>query len=211
MAAIKEKYPITLEERMKLGGNIQRYTGTFEEFIQLADICEYPVEFDHGKIIAKNIASDLHEQIVANILGIFFMLFRKKTHLSRYGSNRHIYCESPQKAYSPDASIVKGDPEIFEYAKGKTANKNPWLVVEVLSNSTRKRDWGEKLPSFKQISSLQYILYIEQDFSFVTVFERVENTSRWTSTDYNELDQHFTINGEDFLLADIYENIKFSG
>ena len=43
----------------------------------------------------------------------------------RYGSNRHVFIEALDKAYSPDASVVKRQPTPFTYAAGKEAYTNP--------------------------------------------------------------------------------------
>lgn len=207
---ITEKYPITLKDRLELGLEEQVFEGSLEEFAALAEACEYPLEYEQGKIIAMSIASDIHERIVANLLGVLFLLFKEQKEYIRYGSNRHIYLPEFQCAYSPDASVVKGEPEVFEYAPGKTANVNPWLLVEVLSESTRDKDLGKKLPRYKKIGSLQYILFIEQDAPLVTLHHRMEDPSRWASLDYNRLEQSFQLGGHAVSLADVYGNVPRS-
>jgi len=66
---LTKKYPVTLAERLELGNDEQRFSGSFEDFVQLLEICEYPIEYQAETIIALSIASDQHEQIVANFLG----------------------------------------------------------------------------------------------------------------------------------------------
>ena len=144
---LTKKYPVTLTERLELGKEELRFPGSFDDFVELLGICEYPIEFQENKIIAMSIASDPHEQIVTNFIGELHIIFKGNKDYHRYGSNRHVYLEKAKCAYSPDLSIVKGTPDIFEYSKGKTANKNPWLLVEILSGSTRTKDLGAKLTS----------------------------------------------------------------
>lgn len=207
MTATTVKFPITLKERGELGSDPYPFEASMEEFGDLLEVCEYQIEYQNGTIIAMSIASDNHEQIVANLLYILGTLFKGNSNFKRYGSNRHVFIAEAKVVFSPDASVVKGEPEVVEYAKGKTANKNPWLLAEILSPSTRNRDWGEKLTLYKNIPSLKYLLYIEQDMSLVTVFERRDEDGRWSSIDYNTLDQAFTIEGNLVSLADIYENV----
>ncbi len=204
------KFPHTLEERLELGPDTVCLPATFEEFVALLDACDYSIEYQDQQIVFMSIASDLHEKIVANLLFVFGALFRKMPQYNRYGSNRHVFVPEFQTAYSPDASIVFGEPDVFTYSKGKTANLNPWLVVEVLSDSTRNRDWGQKLPHYKQIESMRYILLIEQDQSLVTLFSRSLEDNRWKSEDFDQLNQVFLLEGQAVALEDIYENIKFS-
>lgn len=205
----EKKYPITLEERLALGENDVRFPGTFEEYLELLEHAEYPIEFCDGEIIIMSIASDQHEQLVANILGILFLIFSDNPLYKRYGSNRHVFDAVDGKAWSPDASVVKGEPEIFTYKPGKTANLNPWLVVEILSKSTRSKDLGEKQPSYRNIPTMRYMLYIEQDRPLVTLHYCDEADLRWRSEDFNALDQVFQIEGKEISLADIYKNISF--
>lgn len=206
----EKKYPITLEERLELDGGELCYPGTFEEFVELLDQAEYQLEYSEGEIIIMSIASDQHEQIVANILAALVNAFKGNPLYKRYGSNRHVFNALSEDAWSPDASIVKGEPEIITYKPGKTANLNPWLVVEVLSKSTRSKDMGKKAPSYRNIPSMRYLLFIEQDQTLVTLHYRSEDDLRWRSEDFNTLDQMFQIEGQTITLADIYENINFS-
>lgn len=206
----EKKYPITLEERLALGEGDLRYPGTFEEYVELLDQAEYPVEYCEGEIIIMSIASDIHERLVANILGVLFLIFKGNSLYKRYGSNRHAFDSVGKKAWSPDASIVKGEPEIFTYKPGKTANLNPWLVVEILSKSTRAKDLGEKAPSYRNIPSMRYLIFIEQDQPLVTLHYRSDEDLRWHSEEFNALDQVFQIEGREITLTDIYENISFS-
>ena len=199
--------PTTLEERLKMGAESLRYPIAYSEFLDLLEQAEYPIEYENGELIIRSIASDEHEQLVANILYAIVAELKGNKNFRRYGSNRHIYIPPLNKAYSPDASVVKGAPATHEYAKGKAAYTNPWLVTEVISPSSRNRDFGEKLLGYKSIDSLQYILYAEQDRPLVTLFERIPDSNRWRSTDFNELKQKLEIGHFSILMEDIYDNV----
>lgn len=93
---------------------------------------------------------------------------------------------------------------IYEYSSKYT---NLWMVAEVISPSSRNRDFGEKLLGYKSIDSLQYILYAEQDRPLVTLFERIPDSDRWRSTDFNELEQSLEIGHFSILMEDIYDNV----
>lgn len=206
-----QPFPISLEERLELGTDETRFPASLEEFADLLEVCDYQIEYQDFEIIAMSIASDPHEQIVANFLGLLHGVFKGNPNFRRYGSNRHVFLPEYPAAYSPDASVIKGQPNIAEYSKGKTANLNPWLILEVLSESTRQRDLGEKLPRYKKMPSARYVILVEQDFPLVTVFERDETSNRWASTDYDDLSQSFDLAGMPVLLADVYENVLMKG
>lgn len=201
------KYPVTLEERLELGGGEIRFPGGLDDFAGLLEVCEYQIAFRENEIILMSIASDPHEQIVANLIRELGIIFKGHSDYKRYGSNRHVFIKDIPAAYSPDASIVKGHPEVIEYSTGKTANLNPWLVAEVISKSSRSTDLGEKLPDYKTIPSLRYILYFEQDKPLLTLHYRPEGHTRWFSEDFDQLTQSFLVEGHSILLADVYENV----
>lgn len=205
--AIEVKYPVTLDERSELGEEEVALPGNFADYVELLDACEYPVEFEDEKIILMSIASDPHERIVANLLGVLYVLFKDNTEIKRYGSNRHVYIPEFGCDYSPDVSMVLGEPQLFELRKGLTANLNPWMVTEVLSDSTRERDFSKKLFRYKRISALRYILFIEQDIPLVTLHQFDENQNRWVSADYSGLNEVFGFAGKTIALRDIYSSV----
>ncbi len=202
--------PLSLADNLAPGVEELRLHATFENFVAWAAYVDYPIEYEDGEIVIMSIASDEHEQIVANILFLLVGRLKGKPEYKRYGSNRHVFIEPFMKAYSPDASVVKGDPAPYTYSPGKAAYTNPWLVVEVTSPSSQGRDFGEKLQGYKAISSLEYILYVAQDRPLVTLFERIPDTDRWKSLDYNALDQTLSFGPCSFSLAEVYDNLDFA-
>lgn len=210
MSSVETAYPKTLADRLALGPDEHYFPGSWEDFAVLGDRCDYRIEYEDGQIVAMSIASDPHEQLVANLLYALGLAFIHDPEYKRYGSNRHIFIRQTEAAYSPDASMLKGEPEFHEYAKGKTANLNPFLIAEVTSPSSYNRDYGIKLQRYKTIPSLQYILIIDQTTCLVSVYQRLANSDRWQSLDYNARDQSFTIADREIRLADIYANIEFA-
>jgi Uma2 family endonuclease len=127
------------------------------------------------------------------------------------GSNRHVFIPEFESDYAPDAHVVKGVPIEHILRKGLTANLNPCILFEVLSPSTRDADWSEKLPRYKRIASARQIVYIEQSRPFVTVFNRIANTNRWETEDFDNLENFVKIEGEDVMLKDLYRKVVFLG
>jgi len=76
---VATKFPVTLEDRLELGAGELRFPATLEEFADLLEVCEYPIEFQENEIIVMSIASDPHEQIVANFLYILGTIFKAVT------------------------------------------------------------------------------------------------------------------------------------
>lgn len=66
---------------------------------------------------------------------------------------------SAHTAYEPDALVYCGpriDPDAVEV-------KNPIIVVEVSSPSTRRTDAGEKLTGYFRVASIQHYLMVDPD------------------------------------------------
>lgn len=201
------KFPVSLAGRLELGPDIVRFPAGWEEYLDLLEECEYPIEYANHEIIAMSIASDPHESIVANILGVLFNALSEIPDMQARGSNRHIFIEEFRADYAPDAHVVKGAPIEYSLRKGLTANTNPYIIFEVLSPSTREIDLGEKLPRYKKIPSVQQIIFIEQTYPLVMVFKRIDDSNRWENEDFDKLDQSFFIEGREVKVKDLYKKV----
>jgi len=55
---------------------------------------------------------------------------------------------------------------------GRQAIENPFLIIEILSPSTERHDRRVKLPSYRQIGSVQEILFIDSDGIYAELHRR---------------------------------------
>ncbi len=210
---VKTKFPLThtaLQQIAMPGMDKVPMPGSFNDFLYLLDAAEFSVEYQPNELILMSYASPLHEQIVANLLGIFYLLYRNEAKFQCYGSNRPVYIPELGTSYNPDAAVVFGAPEYHEYLPGRFATLNPWLVVEVLSPGTERYDWQDKLRRYKKINALEYILYVEQDYAYLTLHFRDAETHRWASMDYDSMEQHFQIWNQAISIGDIYAKVDFN-
>jgi len=210
---VTTKFPLTkaaLQQIALPGMDKVPMPGSFNDFLYLLDAAEFPVEYQPNELILMSYASPPHEQIVANLLGIFYMLYRNEANFHRFGSNRPVYIRELGVSYNPDAAVVFGVPQYHEYLPGRLATLNPWLVVEVLSPGTERYDWQDKLRRYKKINSLEYILYLEQDHPYLTVHFRDAKSRRWASMDYDSIEQHFQIGNQGISVGDIYAKVDFN-
>lgn len=203
------KFPVTLAKRLELGPEIVRFSASWEEYLDLLEEADYNIEFENHEILAMSIASDPHEAIVKNILVCLSNALDEDPTFHIRGSNRHVFIKEFGVDYAPDAHVTKGKPQFYTLRKGLTANLNPWLVVEVLSPSTNTQDWRKKLPRYKKIPSLQHIIYVEQDWPHISLFNRMDNSAAWENTDYDQLGQSFTLSGKKIALTEVYKKIDF--
>jgi Uma2 family endonuclease len=77
----------------------------------------------------------------------------------------------------PDLSVTRGDR--FFYDKVRDVLTNPTVIFEVLSDSTRSFDQGEKFLEYQRLDSLRHYVLIEQSERLVIHYER-SSEGRWT-------------------------------
>lgn len=207
--SVATKFPTTIAERTELGNELVRFPATWQEFVEIVEDCEYPIEYENQEIVAMSIASNIHELIVGSIITILNILFDDEPDIMVLGSNRHVVVKGLKGSFAPDAHVIKGEPDFYTLRKGLTANTNPWLIVEVLSSSTQSRDWNEKLGAYKKNPSCAHILYIKQDQPYVSAFHRKGDSTVWENIDYDEMEQEINIEGHSFSLAKLYKKVKF--
>jgi len=102
-------------------------------------------------------------------------------------------------------------PRAWQFKPGSTAIiTNPSLLVEVLSKGTQKYDKEDKLPLYKDVPSLQYLVYAAQDRPYLTVYERTDRPDVWLNTDYKTLDSVAQLGDLQLPLREIYHKASFA-
>lgn len=130
---------------------------SYEEYLKMTEKSENRYEYINGEIIL--LASPLypHQKAVKEIFGEFINWFRDKkceplvspfdVTLYRLGNKKKI------NSVQPDILVICDQDKIDE--KGKY-NGTPTLVVEVLSDSTRRRDLVQKLDLYMESGVREY-------------------------------------------------------
>ncbi len=108
----------------------------------------------------------------------------------------------------PDV-MVSCDPR--DLASGEDRfHAHPWLIVEVLSESTAAFDRGAKFGLYRQIDTLTHYLLVEQGQPQVDVYSRID-ASRWelrplSGADSIEIERL----GRPWPVATLFEDVDFS-
>ncbi len=167
----------------------------------LAHYAQHPdgkYEYINGEIWAMAGSSIPHNIITGNVFVAFHRHLRQ-TACTPYMES--IQVQVKHNYYYPD--VVVNCSENTGYIAQK-----PILIVEVLSDSTRKPDLTLKLHDYKNIPTLQEYILIEQDFMAVTVYRRAQN---WQATTYIAANEVIVLDSIDcrMSVADIYETVVF--
>ena len=181
---------------------------TLEDYINLEKTSEERFEFFEGNVWAMAGATIAHESIISNL---DFSLRRQfqgrncRVFLSNTRVKVPIY---PPYRY-PDLSALCSRPNI-ENLQGLEVLTNPTLIVEVLSDSTKSFDLGDKFTYYKSIPSFTEYLLIDQDRPHVVLYTKRDERV-WLHQEFNSVDESVYLTSLDceISLTDIYENIEF--
>ena len=195
--------PTTVEERNALPDAPQRFPGSLEEYSELLGTVSYPLEYIDQNIVALSYATELHEEMVALIIGALLNLKRADKSYRILGSNHLVYNEHRAANFQPDVLVIKGPSQTALLGKTKTAVRNPFMVVEIISEGSRNYDQGDKLSVYKTNPHLQYILYLEQDRVLATLHTRI-GTTRWRSEDFTAEEGRFEVAGLSLDVNEFY-------
>jgi Uma2 family endonuclease len=177
---------------------------TPQEYLERERAAETKSEYYRGEIFAMAGASFAHSVIIANLARDLGSSLRKgpcTVHTTdlRLGAN-DLYTY-------PDVMVICGKPAFIDAHVDTVAN--PIVVIEVLSESTKNYDRGEKFESYRAIQSLMEYLTVAQDKLHIELHTRqADNT--WL---LRELQDSGPVKlqsiGVELQLADIYEKVEF--
>lgn len=218
----RRHWPKTLEARMDLGVRELRAPATFEEYLALSEDCDYRIHYRDGHIISfleideptnaiMGEASVVHEALVMRIGKLLAEILESQSgpNFHILGSNTRLFIAEDHKGYNADVTVVKGRIEQKTYRFNRRAVSgltNPWLLVEVLSDSTRDFDLSEKLSDYKQLPSLQQVIFIEQDYVSASTYIRT-GEKEWRNLDFNALEDEIPVLDKAISLQKVYEHI----
>ena len=184
-----------------------RVSASEEEYLEIAPEFPGKLEYHEGEIIAMSLATAFHELIVSAINYLLVGYFRDKDFLVT-SSNAGLQIPRPDGSYfQPDLMVTQG--EWLFSRESKSIIQNPYLIVEVLSPSTMKYDKEDKLPFYKDVTTLQYVIYVSQKRPFVSIYARTDEPDVWKNTDYKTLDSVAKLGDLTLPLAEIYHKITF--
>lgn len=201
--------PMTLQERDEAPDEL-RVPATWAEYLELAEVVPYNIDYHNGEIISMSQATDLHEQLVAQIIIILGNLLNDEADYRVLGSSVKICVPENGSEFNADLSVIRGPSEYVTLPGGKVSKvriKNPEIVVEILSKSTREYDQSDKLDQYRLIPSLKHILFVSQESVFARVYSRLD---QWLDADYRSIDDVVRLGSLDLPLRSVYRKTSFA-
>ncbi len=139
-----------------------------EEYLESEDLADVKHEYLGGTVHAMAGATIRHNNIAGNAFGVLYGKLRGKP-CQPFNSDTKVRIELPDhtRFYYPDAMVV-----CQSNAETDHHQNHPVVVIEVLSESTRLTDMGEKRDGYLAIPSLKVLMLVETDAPSVTLYRR---------------------------------------
>lgn len=163
-------------------------------------------EYLGGIIHAMAGGNSRHNAIASNALGALISALRGNP-CQAFNSDMKVKIELPDQTrfYYPDVMVAyqrTHDQSLFQ--------DQPVVVIEVLSDSTRRIDLTEKRDAYLTIGSLKELILVETEEPRVTVYRRAE-TGGFQAEEFDGLDAVIRLPeiGVELPLAELYERVSF--
>jgi Uma2 family endonuclease len=164
-------------------------------------------EYLGGSVHAMAGATNQHNSIATSaILSIGAQLRGKSCQPFNSDTKVRIEFADHIRFYYPDAMVVCHPNQASDHFQSQ-----PVVIIEVLSDSTRRIDLGEKRDAYLTIPSLKVLLFVESDMQAVTVHRR-RSEGGFALEYYSGLDSTLALPEIDaqLPLADLYERVEFA-
>jgi Uma2 family endonuclease len=182
---------------------------TPDEYLALEVESEVRHEYRNGEILVMAGGLPTHNEIAGDLLFLFKAALKQKPY-SVFVCDQRLLIPGGSLYTYPDVMVV---PRPIELQAGrKDTVINPILIAEVLSDSTKDYDRGDKFISYRSIPTFQEYLLISQDAPHVEHYVK-QTANQWLFTEYDGLEETVKLSsiGVEVALADLYENINFNG
>jgi Uma2 family endonuclease len=181
---------------------------SIEEYLEMEQKSIEKHEYYKGEVFAMSGAKMAHNTISKNLLGMLFEKLKGKK-CQPYGSDVRIHVESNSLFTYPDISIICD--EVITLNNDDFNVLNPTAIIEILSQSTKNYDRGEKFKLYRDIPSLKEYILADSESVHIEVF-RLNEKNHWELEEYNSLTEELYVKAidEKILIADIYEGVKIS-
>ncbi|HRI19793.1 MAG TPA: Uma2 family endonuclease [Panacibacter sp.] len=167
-----------------------------EEYFLFEEASELKHELINGNLFEMSGVSKFHNYITRRLTVLLDLLLK--------GNNLELYLEG-YKVRVPDGNFFYPDVIICNPDPQKYFTDEPVMLIEVLSESTRKFDLTDKFIQYKKIESLNYYLCVEPEQQVVIFYFKNEN-GEWLAETYTKDEDAINLSALNisFTLKDIY-------
>ncbi len=147
---------------------------SYEDYLRLLEVSNVKLEYCDGEIYAMAGGTPAHADLSAAIIQLLGNALRGKCRIS--SSDLKVRIEATDLSTFPDVTVTCANRQTSKI--DPNAVINPTLIVEVTSRSTEDYDRGEKLNHYKQLDSLQAVIFVSHRRPQVSIVERSRDAFR---------------------------------
>jgi len=167
------------------------------------DVQKY--ELLDGKIVSKSAANRWHNLIATNF-AIAIGSRVQKSSCEMYVNDMQVELGANSICY-PDITIVNGEPAFTDGSQ--EVLKNPAVIIEIFSSSSKSSDRQRKLEGFLAVPHIKECLLVYENEMRVEHYAR-QNAKQWIYRIYNERDDVISLESIHckLSLAEVYAQVK---
>jgi len=180
-------------------------TYTAEEYLELEVNSEERHEFVDGEIRLMTGGTPDHNDIAGNLLVALKSALRGKP-FRTFVADQRLWIPARNLYTYPDVMVIQ---KPLQLQTGRTDTvTNPCFIAEVLSNSTKDYDRGDKFLAYRTIPSFQEYLLIDQYTLHVEHYVKT-SPNQWLLSEYHTPDVTLAFNSFDcqVSVSDLYEGL----
>ncbi len=180
---------------------------TPEEYLALEDSSEFKNEYRDGEIVPMAGGTTNHNQIAGNFCTNFKSSMKGKGY-KIYMSDVKLWLSHYRIYTYPDVMVISGTP-VYE-GSGTTIVTNPSMILEVLSDSTKKHDRTNKFRMYRTIPELSEYIMVDQYEYHIEQFAKNAD-GQWVLSEYESESAVLSLKSINFQIpfSDIYEGVIF--
>lgn len=173
-----------------------------EEYFNLIEESEVKYEYIDGQLRMMAGGTANHSLIASNLTHLLNAALWNKE-CSVFNSDMQLATHRSDRYFYPDVMVVCGDIDFEDNNQRRL--KNPILIIEVLSESTKEFDRTEKFRYYSEIPSFKEYIMIYSDKIYTEGFYK-EDADLWKICNAHLLDQKIQVHslGIELNMIDLY-------
>lgn len=178
-----------------------------EEYLALEEAAEYRSEYYNGQIFPMAGGTPNHNRIAVNFGSALNTALADQAY-DVFISDMRLWIPQVKLYTYPDVMVTAGELALAEGRKDTITN--PLLIVEVLSESTKNYDRGEKFEFYRSLPSFQEYILVDQSRVHVEHCVRTAD-NKWLLSEFGSMDAILISVSISFQieLTTIYKKVQF--
>jgi Uma2 family endonuclease len=181
---------------------------TINEYLDLEINSDERHEYIKGEIIKMTGGTPNHNKIAGNLYAALNFALKKQP-FQVFVADQRLWIPDYEIYTYPDIMIIKDDLQFQEGRKDTLINA--YIIIEVLSKSTRSYDKDEKFSAYRSLESFCEYLLIDQYRLQIEHYSKT-NENQWLFREYKTEQNVISFDKINFeiSLIDIYDKVDLS-